>query len=360
MKRIIITVTNDINNDQRMIRIADSLLSLKYEVIIVGRSRSDSPELTKQNFRQHRFRLWFEKGKLFYIQYNIRLFFYLLFHRFDIVYSVDLDSLLPGWLVARIKRKKIIYDAHEYFTELPELEGRPFTKNCWELIGKICVPRVDAAITVSFSLAEEFEKKYKQIFSVVRNVPLYEEVRFIPKAKKIILYQGVINKGRGIIEMLDALTEIDAEFLIAGRGDITEEVKLKIEKLQLQDKVHLLGNLDPVELKKITEKAAIGLNLLDSSSKNYYFSLANKFFDYVQAAIPSICMNFPEYEKLNREFEVSILIPDFKKETLCDAVNKLLADEKFYHTLQGNCLQAAKQWCWQEEGKKIGLIFEGG
>jgi len=358
MKRIIITVTNDINSDQRMIRIADSLLKLKYDVVMVGRIRRDSKELSGQNFQQHRFRLWFKKGKLFYAQYNISLFFYLLFHNFDIVYSVDLDSIFPGWLVARLKRKKIVYDAHEYFTELPELEGRPFTRKCWELVGKLFVPRVDAAITVSFSLAEEMEKKYKKNFFVVRNVPLYAEVKLIPKEQRIILYQGVINKGRGIIEMLDALKEINAELQIAGRGDILDEVKIKIEKLDLTDKVQLLGNLNLLQLKAGNSQAAIGLNLLDSSSKNYYFSLANKFFDYVHAGVPSVCMNFPEYKRLNNEFEVSVLIPDLKKDTLRDAVNKLITDEKFYHTLQSNCLRAAKEWCWQEEEKKLIHVFE--
>ena len=83
MKRLVFTVTNDLNFDQRMIRICSSLANAGYDVLLVGRRQRKSMPLDVKMFRQKRLACFFEKGKAFYFEYNVRLFVYLLFKKGD-------------------------------------------------------------------------------------------------------------------------------------------------------------------------------------------------------------------------------------------------------------------------------------
>ena len=175
LPKIIFTVTNDLSYDQRMIRICNSLANNGYEVLLVGRNKSNSIPLSTQKFQQIRFDLWFTKGKLFYLAYNIRLFFFLLKNRFDIVGSVDLDTLLPCFLASKLKGKPCVFDAHEYFTEVPEVVDRPMTKWVWEKLGNWIIPRLKYAYTVSASLQKLFSKKYGLAFGLIRNISVQNQ-----------------------------------------------------------------------------------------------------------------------------------------------------------------------------------------
>src|SRR5690606_1535603 len=130
MKKAVVSVTNDLVTDQRVMRTNEVLLQMGIEPTFVGRKLPESLDF-KKNYPHRRFRLWFRKGFLFYANYNFRLFWYLLFHRFDVYISNDLDTLLPNFLVATIKRKPLIYDSHEYFTGVPEIQNRPLVKKVW-------------------------------------------------------------------------------------------------------------------------------------------------------------------------------------------------------------------------------------
>src|ERR1043165_6168432 len=132
MPRIIFTVVNDLTYDQRMHRICNSLVNDGYDVLLIGRKLSrrgpfgkSSIPLQQEKFKQQRLNVFFSRGKLFYLEYNICLFFVLLFKRFDIVCGIDLDTILPCYFISKIKNKKCVYDAHELFPEVPEVIRRP-------------------------------------------------------------------------------------------------------------------------------------------------------------------------------------------------------------------------------------------
>ncbi|MEM6966085.1 MAG: glycosyltransferase, partial [Bacteroidota bacterium] len=197
-RHIIFTVINDLNYDQRMIRICKSLVEEGYTVTLVGRQLKRSTPLRDQPFRQIRLHCFFEKGKLFYLEYNWRLLFFLLRRSWDAVCAVDLDTILPAYYVAKWKNKKMIYDAHEYFTEVPEVISRPRVKSIWEWIGNHTVPHLQFCYTVGDALADILQKKYGTPFEVIRNVPFPSATAEQEKDKKIILYQGALNVGRGL------------------------------------------------------------------------------------------------------------------------------------------------------------------
>ncbi len=352
--RIQLTVTNDLTYDQRMQRIATALVEAGHEVTLVGRVLPSSKPLENQAFAQKRLRCWFNKGFAFYAEYNLRLFFYLLFAGFDAVGTVDLDTLPAGALASWLRRKGRVFDAHEYFEEVPEVQGRRFVQAFWRGVARVFLPFYHHAYTVGPALADLFSRKYGIPFTVVRNVPVRREGVVPPahdRQPRILLYQGALNAGRGIEAALNAMTRLDGvQLWLAGEGDLSDDLRRLARELGLKEnKVRFLGFVKPSELKTITDQAWLGLNLLENKGLSYYYSLANKFFDYVQARVPVLTMDFPEYRALNNCFEVARLLNEATPDAIVEAVEQLLLEPDLYHRLQENETRAAEEWVWEKD-----------
>lgn len=356
-EKIICCVTNDLSYDQRMIRICNSLSALGYEVLLCGRQLPNSIPLEKKLFSQHRITCHFNKGKFFYIEYNIRLFFFLLNQKFDSVNAVDLDTALATLIASKIKRKKLVYDAHELFTEVPEVINRPFTKAVWLFVEKLFIPKTDLAYTVSDSIAAFFNKKYGKSFEVIRNVPLLKPFENTQKENAII-YQGALNEGRGLEFLIDAMHKIDAQLWIAGDGDLTAKLKEQTKQNNLENKILFLGKLSANELAQKTQKALIGFNVLEQKGLSYYYSLSNKTFDYIHAEIPQIISAFPEMKQLNIQYNFALEIENISVQEISTAINRLLKDKELHNQLSNNCAKAKKVLNWQNESQKLQYFYE--
>lgn len=356
MAHLVFAVTNDLTYDQRMQRICRSLARAGYEVTLLGRRRPHSRPLQSEPYHQLRLQCQYDRGKLFYLEYNLELFRYLRSHSFDAACAIDLDTIVPVLLAARLAGKPCIYDAHEYFTEVPEIVRRPFIKRIWEAVGRLSIPAFRHAYTVGPALAERLEARYGVPFTVIRNVPqrrLPPVLDAVPK-RPILLYQGALNEGRGLEEAILAMEYIDdAELWLAGEGDLSRELRRLTEQLQLQDRIRFLGFLRPDDLWRITSSATIGLNLMENRGLSYYYSLANKAFDYIQAGLPSLQMDFPEYRRLNDDYHVFYLLDQLTPERVALALQRLLQDKALYRRLQRNCLQAAEALHWEREADKL-------
>ncbi len=344
-----------------MQRICRSLSGAGYEVELVGRERDTSVALTTEPYKQTRLKCWFDKGKLFYLEYNLRLFFYLRSLEFDAACAIDLDTIVPVFLAGKLRSAKLVYDAHEYFTEVPEVVRRKSVKRVWEWVERTFVPKFDLAYTVSPALAELFSKKYGKQFHVIRNVPLYSTRATVLNRGTgmypTLLYQGALNEGRGLEHLIEAMQGIDAKLLLAGEGDLSNGLRDLVKRLNLESKVQFPGFVKPEELKKLTANVTIGINLLENSGLSYYYSLSNKFFDYIHARVPQICIDFPEYRKVNQEFEVALLVKDCSVNEIKTAAERLLNDKELYMRLQKNCEVCSENMNWQNEEKKLLALY---
>lgn len=366
MHTILCTVTNDLSYDQRMQRICTSLARNGYRVKLVGRQLPHSTPLDQQEFEQHRLHCRFNHGFLFYAEFNLRLWFYLMRAKYDAVCSVDLDTLAAGCLASLLRRKKRLFDAHEYFTEVPEVTNRPLVKFFWDLIARICLPFYHHAYTVGPALARIFEKKYRLKFATVRNVqapqsPFAEEFALnTPNlAAKFILYQGALNEGRGIEQLLQAMQQIDGlQLVLAGEGDLSDVLRKMAVELGVQDKVNFLGMVKPEDLRQLTPKAWLGLNLLENKGLSYYYSLANKFFDYIHAGIPVLTMNFPEYRALNDQHGVAVLLDQLNPDAIAKTIRHLQKHPQTYLQLQSATQTAKLDWTWENEEKTLLQCWE--
>jgi glycosyltransferase involved in cell wall biosynthesis len=354
LPRIICTVTNDLSYDQRMQRICTSLSSAGYEVVLVGRRLKTSISLQGQPFTQKRLPCFFTKGFLFYTEYNLRLLFFLLFTNANAFCAIDLDTILPNYIASVIRRKPRVYDAHELFTELIEVVSRPQVHKVWLAVERFLVPRFQHGYTVNLFIKEEFKRRYQVDYQIVRNLPLKKDIAISEKYPRFtVLYQGAVNEGRSFETLIPAMQYVNANLLICGNGNYFTQVQGLIQQYGVEDKVKLMGAVLPNELKAITPKCHVGVTIFESEGLNQYYSLANRFFDYMMAGIPQICVNYPEYAHINNQYGFAYMIKDLAPQTIATALNNLQIDNVLYKEIEANCAIANAQLNWQEEEKTL-------
>jgi len=339
-----------------------------FEVQLVGRIKRDSISLVSKSFSQHRMRLIFEKGPLFYTEFNIRLFFYLLFHRAQLLVSNDLDTLLPNFLISVFKNIPLIYDSHENFTEVPELVDRKLVQKTWKFIEKLIFPKLKHVFTVNESLANIFREQYGVDVRVVRNVPYSREYVIeksrdelgLPLDNKIILLQGAgINMHRGAEEAILAMKFIDqALLLIIGGGDVIVKLKQMVEDYSLQTKVMFIPRLPFDELYSYTVHADVGLSIDKDTNINYRYSLPNKLFDYIQARVPVLASPLPEISKIILNYDVGILIDNHDPQHIAYKIREMTENPALIAKWKENLKFAASELCWENEKLALKTVYE--
>jgi len=364
-KRIYIGVTNDLVTDQRADRTATFLQGKGYKVTLVGRYIPGYSQPVSRGYDTKRFSLLFKRGFLFYASFNLRLFFYLLNKNISLVVANDLDTLPACYLVSRVKRVPVLYDSHEYFTEVPELAGRKFVRSIWLLLERIVLPHIRYSMTVNESLASVYQEKYGLEMEVVRNLPRYIEepqggspADASAPVRPVILYQGALNKGRGLEKMILAMGYLDGyELQLLGDGDITHTLVKLVQSNNLEDRVRFPGRKPFNELAPVTAAAALGISLEEQAGLNYYYALPNKLFNYIQARIPVLVSAFPEMINIVDRYRVGMYLDNPDPETIASAVKKMIGDETLRNGWYENLDKAASELCWEKEEYKLGKII---
>lgn len=292
-----------------------------------------------------------------YAEFNLRLFFYLLFHPADAVCAIDLDTILACYLATEIKGIKRIYDAHELFTEQKEIITRPTIQKLWLQVAQFAVPQFVFGYTVNGFIARELKRKYLVNYGIIRNLPYFFPVIPGKKYPPFILYQGAVNEGRCFETLIPAMKKVNADLFIYGNGNFFEQAKLLIKNNDLTGKVSLKGYATPEELKQITPSAAVAVTLFENTGLNQYHSLSNRFFDYIMAGVPQVCIDYPEYKIINDEYGIAYMIPNTEAETISKALNRLLTDKVLYASIQQNCLKARQVLNWENEEKKLVQLY---
>lgn len=354
MKKIYFTVNNELNYDQRMARICTTLASHNYQIFLIGKSFTTSLPLPAKTYHQQRIRCRAKKGKLAYIEFNLKLLFFLLRQKADCICAIDLDTIFPVLIASTVNNCKKVYDAHELFPEMKEIASRPFIKKIWNWVERSTVPYFPSGYTVSESIAQFFKKKYGVNYSVIRNMPKKINERLPARSpEKFILYQGAVNHGRSLESLIPAMKHVNARLVICGDGNFMEQTRQLVTQYRLSEKVIFKGMLVPGELSKVTAAAYIGVNLVEPFGLNQQYSLANKFFDYIHAGIPQLTMDFIEYARINAVFKIAVLIPFPDPVKIASALNLLLENDVLYRELQENCMKAREIFNWQQEEKVL-------
>lgn len=368
MKRVIVSVINDLVTDQRVNKSCLTLQKAGFEVLLVGRRQRKSPPMDMRPYKSKRMRLLFEKGPFFYAEFNIRLFVFLLFHRCDCLLSNDLDTLLPNFWISKLKNADLIYDSHEYFTEVPELVNRPKVQRVWRRIEEYVLPKMNEMIAVNQSIANLFHEKYGIKVHIIRNIPMKKmlpapasrkEVGLNPEKHVLVLQGSGINIHRGAEELLDAMAYLDdCQLVIIGGGDVLPILKEKVATNHWEDRVKFFPRMPYQKMMAITQIAELGFTLDKDTNLNYRFSLPNKLFDYIQAGVPVIASRLTEIERVITDYNIGDFIENHDPKTIASTVKKALNDKKNMSLWKNNIIFAAKDLCWENEEKVLLRIYE--
>ena len=364
MKRVYIVVINDLVTDQRLNKVARLLINNNLEVTCIGRRFRTSPPFESNEFRIRRYRMVFTRGALFYGFFNFRLFFALSFAKSpDLIIANDLDTLPAAYLASRIRRSTLLYDSHELFTQVPELIHRKRVQKIWKGIESMLVPRLKYAVTVSYPIAEIYRRLYGVRFGVVRNVPVKltrPEKQQVPDAyrgKKLIIYQGALNVGRGLELMIKTMHFLEnVIFIVAGSGDIERQLKDLVKNEGVEEKVEFKGRLLPGELIPLTSSCDLGISLEEDLGLSYRYALPNKMFDYIQARIPILCSALPEMTRIVETYGIGIATREREPEKLA-AIIRYMLDERSSGAWIEALEKAAGDLCWENESKKYEEIL---
>lgn len=367
-KRIYISVINDLVTDQRVHKVCETICSNfpTYKITLIGRLKKDSQPVNQRTYKVHRMSLRFEKGFKFYAEYNLRLFFYLLFRRRGVYFSNDLDTLLPNFLMSRLKGSTLIYDSHEYFTEVPELIGRDRIRDIWLRLESYMVPKLKTMFTVNNTLAKIYSDKYKIPVHVIRNLPkidgygksaTYLNIREkfgITPTDHLLIYQGAVNKDRGLEELIQAFSflPISYHLLIVGSGDVYQTLVDITSELKLKQ-IHFTGQIPFSELAAYTMQADLGVSLEKSTNLNYRFALPNKVFDYIASGIPILVSPLTELCAILDKHDVGKLLPSHEPRDIATTIEAIFADQNQLAIWKENTKKAREEYCWEKEEKKL-------
>lgn len=366
MKRAIVCVTNDLCTDQRVHKTCIALEKCGYQVTLYGRLLQHSFPLSRK-YTTLRKRHIFNRGPLFYAEYNLRLFLFLLLQRPQLIWANDLDTLSAAFLASKIANTSLMYDTHEYFTETPELVKRPLVQKCWELIEKSMFSKIPCILTVNQSIATLYQQKYRKQIHVIRNIPETIVLETsptktdlqLPLDKKILIIQGAgINIDRGAEEACKAMFYLEnCVLLIIGNGDVIPELKKWVDLNHLHHKILFRDRMDFKSLRAYTQLADLGLAIDKDTNINYRYSLPNKLFDYLHAHIPVLYSGLPELKNILETFDAGYQITSHDPAHLAQVIQHVFSNPAEYDMKKKNAIRAGRELNWEDEEKKLITII---
>ncbi len=321
----IFIVTNNLSSDRRVARITNTLVQHDRKVLLIGRKTNNDTPLRELQCDTDQVTCFFNKGPLFYLEYNLRVTWMILMnYRTTSLTCNDVDTALSGILIKKLICTQLILDYHEWFEEVPELKNHNIKKSIWRRLSTYALKESSARYTVNKYIATAMTQTHGYEFEVVHNIPKDDKCWSLDKSKDVLpfklAYLGVLNEGRGLPQILKAIEGHPMyELYILGTGDIRDQIKQRISLHDVQN-VHLLGHVAQDQFYSILSQCHVGINLLEDHSLSYYYSSANKLFDYINYGLEVLTMNFPFYKSVSQYSDMVHLVEDLSKETL---INKL-------------------------------------
>ena len=283
-------------------------------------------------------------------------------------WAEDVFSLPSAFFLAKRNRSKVIYDSREIFSALGSLSERRFKQKIITSIERHYAPKA-ASIFTSGELDSDYLAEILPIPrpDVIMNVPPFYSVNktsilrekySIDSEKKIMLYQGMIAHGRGIIKSVEALEFLpEYVFCLVGDGEFSEQVRLRAEQLGVSSQVFFCGKVPYDELPQWTASADVGMCFIEPISLSYSFALPNKLFEYSMAGIPSVVSNLEAIKRVLQEFPIGIHCQnDATPQEIAEAIRETLSDT-FQSKFTAIKERAVRKYCWENQEETVMRIF---
>lgn len=359
-KKVLITFLGNMNYDTRCKNLFDTLSANNYDVEFIGF------DWLTEEFKETYGKISIVKLKKGFISlsFYLKFIWYLKLKLFStkasIIFAEDIYTLPFAVIFGKLKRAKIYYDSRELFGYLAGLKDKKLKQAVWKSIEKFFIKKADYVI-VTGQMDGEFLQKEFGIKKVIplRNLPRYYKPELhldlhshlrIDKSKKIIIYQGVLLKGRGIEKVFSVLNELPNHvFVIAGGGEYEQHYKQLAEQMNLTEQVFFLGKLTQENLPQVTASVDVGVALIENLSTSYYYALPNKLFEYIMAKVPVIVSNLPQMKEIVDKYDVGFAVNIDNKDELVSVIKKLSEDANLYESKKQNCRIASQELNWEKE-----------
>ncbi len=284
--------------------------------------------------------------------------------KYSIYHSNDLNTLPQGYICSklRLNKKKLIYDSHEVQTSRTGYESAYHGK-----LEKFLITRIDSMIVENHTRAQYNDDLYGFYPSVVHNYPFKQkgkqhlekaplhEILGLPKDEKILLYQGGIQTGRGLENLVQAAPLFNEGTLVfVGDGKIKPQLEKQVKEMGLEEKVKFIPKVPLNELPRYTSNGYIGFQVLNNVCFNHYSASSNKLFEYMMSGVPVVACSFPEIQKVVENEEIGICVDSHDHKSIAEGVNHLLNNPELHQQMAANCHTSKLNYNWEEE--KISLL----
>lgn len=376
-KQVIVTVISDLETDARVHKVCQTLVTQGYRVLLIGTRNGQSPPLKPREYQTDRIRMRFRRSFLFYAEFNVRLFLKLSRSQGDIYLGNDLDTMPATAVAARLKKKPLVYDSHEYFLGMAGMERKPFRRSVWKFIERRIFSGLHYMYTVSDSIRSLYRKNYHRNLWLVRNLPCknpgspamepedLERIasidQKIPSHKNLLILQGAgINESRGAEELVYSMGFLDPDFhlLIIGGGDVFGKLEKLMKEHHLEGKITMIPKVPFPVLSHFTRKAQLGFSIDKPSVPNHKYSLPNKLFEYLHAGVPVLASRLVEQEKIINHYNVGDFIDDHQPEHIAKKIKEIFADPAKLNMWKQNTARVREELNWENESKIIAGIFK--
>ena len=373
MQRVFSLVLNNFKNDSRVLRTCFFLKRSGYEVGVIA--LHDAGQLVSEvvnGIQVDRVRLvtraWY-KNKIFQVikfaEWSLAALWRA--RRADLVHCNDLNTLQVGVMLKLLSfgRIKLVYDAHEFESNYAPNQSR---RSIWllQVIERALIRFADAVITVSDGIAEEYARLYSiEKPALVLNCPPYQEVgkkdlfreKFgIIPGQTIFLYQGGLDKGRGVEMLLEAFRDLGGANAIVfmGYGPLEETIK---EYALAHQGIYFHPAVSPDVLLDYTSSADFGISFIENACKSFAYCLPNKMFEYLMAGLPVIVSNLQEMKKVVEKNGIGVVAAENTVLGLQEAIQRAVNLDKT--TVNENIGKIKQVYCWEEQERTLRMVYRG-
>jgi len=266
-------------------------------------------------------------------------------------------------------RAKVVYDAHELYTELATLN--PSQRRSYQKVESRLIQKVDVVITVNDSIANELRQRYGiEQPVVVRNCPFLDQQGVeapyqlrdklgIPGDHSIILFQGGYSKGRGIESLIEAMKGIKAAHLVLlGWGPLEGTLRALCKGLDLQGKVHFLPPVEQSQLIAVSAQADIGVIPYQAVGLNNYYTSPNKLFEYIHAGLAIAGSEYPELKRVIQHYQIGEVFDPMNVESIRNALVHMVDDRAKTEAFKQNTPKAAQELNWEQEANVLLQVYQ--
>jgi glycosyltransferase involved in cell wall biosynthesis len=285
----------------------------------------------------------------------------------DIYHAHDLNNLEVAYKAAQASHAKLVYDAHELFSEMANRWVR-VKRGAWKRLEARLLPQTDLAITVNDLIAEEMSKRYNvppplvllncpdppPTFDPGARYDLLRERIGLPAERKIVLYQGWMSEGRGLENLVRAagLLVGGAVVVFMGYGEYQATLQ-EMAAAEPEGRVHFIPAVPQRDLLAYCASADVGVIPYQAVDLNNYYTSPNKLFDFIQAALPIVASDLPFLRKVITGHDLGIVAKLDSPQSYAAAINAMLARPDGGAALRANLRKAAPQYTWSAQAVKL-------